>query len=387
MSSLVEGEKRINFELFEAYKRIYGNVHIRADFVVPYGDERWPEELQGLKLGNLAERIRINLKKVGYYNFFDVERLLEMGFKLYFREHKIDSIFLAFQTFKNLFGHCKVSRSFVVGEEDTNWPEECRGMLLGETLHGIRNKKLHKPIHEDLITLGVDLEEHPRFIGQAFDRVFEALSVYKAIHGNLDVPRDYVVPKNEPEYPPRSYGCRLGNALYSIKTKGKFLEHRADLETLGLVFHGKKHPGFATTLAAFKAYKERYGDLRVPKKFIVPSDDPSFPPETWGLRLGNSLQSIRNHSAHREHKEEFQALGLIFEARKRRKTIPQEGNSGSSGGGGNGINGSSNSNGSTVAVNGEMIEEIPNVAVTLDNLSDVDDDDDDDAIDDIVANA
>ena len=367
MSSLIEGEKRINFELFEAYKQIYGNVHIRADFIVPFDDERWPIELRGLKLGNLAERIRINLKKVGYYNFFDVEKLLEMGFKLYFREHKIDSILLAFKTYKDLYGHCKVNRSFVVGEEDEKWPDECRGMLLGETLHGIRNKKLHKPIHDELIALGVDLEDHPRFIGQAFERVFEALSTFKSVHGHLDVPRDFVVPKSEP-YPPRAYGCRLGSALFSIKAKGKFLEHRAELESLGMVFHGKKHPGFETTLAAFKAYKERYGDLRVPKKFVVPSDDPLFPPESWGLRLGNSLQSIRNHSAHREHKEEFQALGLVFEARKRRRVSANE---------------SASSTQGVTDVNVGAIEShgIQNVAITgngLGGMDDVDDDDDDD---------
>lgn len=324
LSNLVEGEKRINFPLFEAYKAIYGNLHIRADFVVPYDDPRWHEDLQGLKLGNLAERIRLNLKKVGHYNMSDVEKLFEMGFKLSFREHKIDSIFTAFQHFKEINGHCRVQRNFVVPTDDQQWPEECKGLLLGETLHGIRNKKLHKAIHDDLIALGYDLEfQHPKFVGPAFERIFDAFVAYKTLYGNLDIPRDFVIPKNSPDFPIKCWGVRLGGALYSVKHKGKFLDHRAEMEELGIVFPGKRHPGYATTYAAFKAYKELHGDLRVPKQFSVPENDPHFPPETWGLKLGNSLQSIRNHGIFADKKEELMELGFVFECRKRKRRSRQ----------------------------------------------------------------
>jgi len=187
-------------------------------------------------------------------------------------------------------------------------------------LHGIRNKQLHKAIHEDLIALGYELEfNHPKFVGPAFERIYDAFVAYKAVHGHLDIPRDFVIPKGSTDFPVKTWGVRLGGALFSVKHKGKFLDKRAELEALGIHFPGKRHPGFATTYAAFKVYKEKNGDLRIPKNFIVPENDPDYPPDAWGLKLGNSLQSIRNHGVFSDHKDELMDLGFVYDCRKRKR--------------------------------------------------------------------
>ena len=43
---------------------------------------------------------------------------------------------------------------------------------------------------------------------------------------------------------------------------------------------------------ALQTYKDLYDDLMVPQQFIVPESLP-WPKETWGLRLGARVNSIR----------------------------------------------------------------------------------------------
>ena len=41
-----------------------------------------------------------------------------------------------------------------------------------------------------------------------------------------------------------------------------------------------------TLITALEAYKQEHGDLRVPTRYTVPEDQPSYPVECRGLKLG-----------------------------------------------------------------------------------------------------
>ena len=43
---------------------------------------------------------------------------------------------------------------------------------------------------------------------------------------------------------------------------------------------------------ALLAYREGYGDLRVPRELVVPSEAP-WPEACWKMKLGNTVHSIR----------------------------------------------------------------------------------------------
>ena len=45
---------------------------------------------------------------------------------------------------------------------------------------------------------------------------------------------------------------------------------------------------------ALNIYKERYGDVRIPSKFVIDSDDTSWPRICRGLKLGAKTASIRS---------------------------------------------------------------------------------------------
>ena len=45
--------------------------------------------------------------------------------------------------------------------------------------------------------------------------------------------------------------------------------------------------------AAVVAYKEVHGDLFVPFNFVVPDNDPNYPQEAWGVKLGWGLNTMK----------------------------------------------------------------------------------------------
>jgi hypothetical protein len=52
--------------------------------------------------------------------------------------------------------------------------------------------------------------------------------------------------------------------------------------------------------------------FRVPYAFVVPMDSPDWPPETWGMKLGSAVSSIRiGHAVYSAmDMERFASIGL-----------------------------------------------------------------------------
>lgn len=76
---------------------------------------------------------------------------------------------------------------------------------------------------------------------------------------------------------------------------------------------------------AFEMYKEAYGDLKVPLRFVVPSMPP-WPDSSWGMNLGQKVSSIRTVGKFIEASEERrnQLTDMGFEMRLRSKTYTKE---------------------------------------------------------------
>ncbi len=72
-----------------------------------------------------------------------------------------------------------------------------------------------------------------------------------------------------------------------------FSEHRSKLEALGFNFAPQRravklrqHFEFDSIYCALEIYREKYGDLLVPQRFVIGREDKDFPEECWGLALG-----------------------------------------------------------------------------------------------------
>jgi hypothetical protein len=231
--------KYVDIAVFEQYLKNEGDLLIPLDFIVPADDKKWSKKYHGFKLGALVYQIRIDVQReIGAFDKDDIQKLVELGFPLNHNEANGKGIVLAFKTFKEKFGHVNVIRDFKIDKDDLSWPQETRGIVLGETLNHIRNMNGYKAIHKDLIELGVDLSQ--QHASPDFERVFKALSDYKAVHGNLLVPRKFVVPQDDVNYPSETWGMKLGVNVSNIRNKDYYFEHRVKLEELGFVFKKNK---------------------------------------------------------------------------------------------------------------------------------------------------
>jgi Helicase associated domain len=85
-----------------------------------------------------------------------------MGFDFEERRNKYDwdTVYLALQTYKELHGHLLVPFSYKIPSDDTRWPEELRGLNLGNICFGIRNKGFYVNQHkEELLSIGFVFEK------------------------------------------------------------------------------------------------------------------------------------------------------------------------------------------------------------------------------------
>ncbi|MDA8539161.1 helicase associated domain-containing protein [bacterium] len=91
---------------------------------------------------------------------------------------------------------------------------------------------------------------------------------------------------------------RLGRTVNGIRVHEVFVkdepERRAWLDSIGFVWDEFEHRWMEEVQPALLAYHDVYGDLRVPKSFVVPSEVP-WPESCWGMRLGHTVGNIRVH--------------------------------------------------------------------------------------------
>lgn len=80
---------------------------------------------------------------------------------------------------------------------------------------------------------------------------------------------------------------------------------------------------FETIVVALTLYKQKYHNLKIPYKFVVPMAGQhgcdEWPQDLWGLKLGARLKSIRRENNFANHREELEELGIEFEALKHYK--------------------------------------------------------------------
>jgi hypothetical protein len=126
---------------------------IKRNFEVEW-DDLWPQEMWGLKLGNIVSKIR-ELKQHKYKR----EELEDIGFpfdkQTSSNYHGWDKIKLALETYKALNGDILVAQTFVVPTEDAEWPSDIWGMKLGKTVSNMRNLNYHAEHREEVIAMGM----------------------------------------------------------------------------------------------------------------------------------------------------------------------------------------------------------------------------------------
>ena len=200
----------------EAYRAEHGldgssQIMLHFNYRVP-ARAPYPEHTWGFKLGSAVHSVK-------YYDKYAEYRpvLSELGISTADEnERKFERFMVALETFKKLYGHLRVPRSFVV-PDNSSWPQELRGLKLGVVVSSTRAKKTH-----DFPERVARLNE----IGFVWDAVqtssnltIAALTAFKDVHGHVDVPKSFIVPQNA-QFPKETWGMRLGSKISNHRYRG-----------------------------------------------------------------------------------------------------------------------------------------------------------------------
>ena len=102
-----------------------------------------------------------------------------------------------------------------------------------------------------------------------------------------------VVPQGDVRFPVETWGMKLGSVIDNIRYFGTFAEHRVKLEELGVNFVISK-VRFDKIFPALEAFRVVHNHFLVPVDFVVPRGDARYPSETWGMKLGERVDTIRS---------------------------------------------------------------------------------------------
>jgi hypothetical protein len=167
-----------------------------------------------------------NIRAHGHYLSDDKperkEWLDEMGFVWddYVRRWEVAQT--ALRVYKEEHGDLNVPTAFEV-PSSAPWAEETWGMKLGRTVDSIRSQGIYlsddKPERREWL-------DEIGFVWADLERRWEAaqtaLTMYKEEHGDLNVPKAFVIPSSEP-WTEASWGMNLGSIVYMIRSQGRYL--------------------------------------------------------------------------------------------------------------------------------------------------------------------
>ena len=71
---------------------------------------------------------------------------------------------------------------------------------------------------------------------------------------------------------------------------------------------------YALTVSCLQRYKNMFGDMKVPQKYVIPSESELWPEEAWGLKLGLIVRDIRRGKIFRilSQQKELRDIGFHF---------------------------------------------------------------------------
>ncbi|TMW57921.1 hypothetical protein Poli38472_013395 [Pythium oligandrum] len=145
--------------------------------------------------------------------------------------------------------------------------------------------------------------------GDDFVRTIDCMRIFQQLHGHFLVPLQYRVPKEAKKassednavnpWPQELHGYPLGHRLSVLLStpshRRRHPEAVSALRAMGIPIDvdWKLYIWEHITCAALKTYKEKYGHLVVPRAFVVPDGDKTWPKHTWGMRLGFTAVDLR----------------------------------------------------------------------------------------------
>jgi hypothetical protein len=153
-------------------------------------------------------------------------------------------------------------------------------------------------------------------------KLLTALRAYKEKHEDLLVPQTFTVPAGDAGWPADAWGYNLGAAVNRVRGKLKhegrgmsaaMTQELDDMDFVRDVFQFRWDRIF---LPSLRRFLEVNGHTDVPKVFVVPIGDETWPKVAWGVRLGGMVDKVRCGKAYAaqiaESKEELERLQFCY---------------------------------------------------------------------------
>ena len=208
-------------------------------------------------------------------------------------------------------------REHMQGREYSSDPDIRRwahfeGALTPEDFHRVTTRGIPQEDIKAMKKIGYRIFEFGRF---NWDNIVTGLTIYKELHGHVDVPIDFVVDEtviaetngnssngdetNELCFDERFEGMRLGEAVHGLRIGDidgmEDSARRKTLDALGFVWGDKniyQRFRFVPMLMGLKLYKHLTGFPMPQTNFIVP-DEPQWPYWMVGMPLGEWSAILR----------------------------------------------------------------------------------------------
>eukprot|EP01035_Chromulina_nebulosa_P017166 gene17166-22681_t len=214
------------------------------------------------------------------------------------------------------------------------WPSQLHGLRLGKRLEKILSTNEFYQKHPDYVDALRNLGFDPSVetLVDDWNLIYSSLKVYKELYGNVRVPAKFVVPDEEP-WPRLSRNMKLGIKVAAIRSAGRYVKDKRErknlLDSLGFEWRLRDHTHkqqveddqFEKIYTALCHYKEYIdNDLNIPSDFEIPNDDESWPKDTWALKLGALVKSIREDDrliyGHTDREKRLNDIGFSWEDEK-----------------------------------------------------------------------
>jgi len=244
------------------------------------------------------------------------------------RRLSYESALEALKAYHSIHNDVVLPRRFVVPPNDPSYPIEWHGVDLSSTVYNMEWWKLHLRENPERVAelnqLGFVWER----LQPEWNLILTALITYSSIHGDLLVPINFVVPRDDDSWPKATWGIGLGKCVYRMRIRNDFLKgpkgatRKSQLDGLGFVWDMGEY-AFDKFVAALQHYstfsKSRYDDgpLKVPSTFVAPGEDSPWPRELWGYPLGAKCSAVRQKGLYVKgnprRQEQLSAIGFCWE--------------------------------------------------------------------------
>ena len=159
----------------------------------------------------------------------------------------------------------------------------------------------------------------------SYESALEVLRAYKSVHGDLVIPRRYVVPADD-RFPRPWHGVPLACTVYNMNWWQDHVKQRpervAQLNELGFVWE-RLQSEWNLVLEALITFSSLHGHVLVPHKFVVPHSN-EWSKATWGIALGDCVYRIRARhdfvrgSSAASRRDQLDGLGFVWDVHELR---------------------------------------------------------------------